>query len=325
MAPTTDRSRPAWTLMLIVVVALVAVAVVAVLGFAWTDRELLLAGLVTIGLLALVPEVVDLLLGHLLRPQSGPDAPGNGSAPTAGTAPATGAAKNDGGARFSPGLTRGTIALVALAIFAVALFSMLEFAHSSCKASAVATTSPSTAPSPSPASSAAPSASSDVCATTNQATSTLLGALVTLVAAASAFYFGSRTAETAAASAAAGPAAAGPAAASASSQTPPQAPSPTRDRPAVQLDDPVEDAGLLILRGKVTPQGDTTHYRFEVGPTLDYGDELPVRELAGDAGERNVYSDPIVAAATSPFHYRLVAWNDLGISATGDRMWPSTT
>lgn len=319
MAPTTDRSRPGWTLMLIVVVALLAVAVVAVLGFAWTDRNLLLAGLVTIGLLALVPELVDLLLGHLLRPQSGPDAPGNGSAPTAGAAPAAGAAKNDGGARFSPGLTRGTIALVALAIFAVALFSILEFAHSSCTASAVAT-SPSTAPSPIPASSAAPNASSDVCATTNQATSTLLGALVTLVAAASAFYFGSRTAETAAASAAAGPAAA-----SAISQTPPQAPSPTRDRPAVQLDDPVEDAGLLILRGKVTPQGDTTHYRFEVGPTLDYGDELPVRELAGDAGERNVYSDPIVTAATSPFHYRLVAWNDLGISATGDRMWPSTT
>jgi hypothetical protein len=255
---------------------------------------LFVGGLVVVTLIALVPEVLDLTRG--LRTE---------------------------------GLTRGSIALAAVAIFAVSLFVLIE---RQCPAASIpaptmagatpptsqsaATITPATTPVRSSNPPASPSSASvaSSCTDNGQTISAMLGAIIALVTAISAFYFGARTAEVKAATAGG---AAGGAAAGAATPSPP---TPPRDRPDVKLLDPFLATGAVWFRGKVTPQGDTTYYRFEWGATHEYGNESEVKEVPPSADALEILSGP--HGLLERFHYRLVAWNDLGISATEDSAWP---
>jgi hypothetical protein len=151
-----------------------------------------------------------------------------------------------------------------------------------------------------------------------QVVTALLGVLATIVG----FYFGSRTAETAASAAAAE-------AAGDSKDGPPKNTPPTEDppvlstggpeRPTVTLLDPEEAFGLVRLRGSVNPQGETAFYRFEFGTTIEYGGESG-GEVGPTSQSKEVSTEPFIPA--EPFHYRLIAWNDSGIDATDDHGWP---
>jgi hypothetical protein len=282
---------------------MLSVGVASIDAPAW----LFLVGLIIVALIALVPEVLDLIFGYRLRRADTAD---------------KGAIEGRDGQPWTKGLTRGSIALAALAIFAVSLFSLIE---RQCPAAPIPapttagltpTTSPSVAkiaPAATPASPSSGSAAGS-CADNGQTISAMFGAIIALVAAISAFYFGARTAETtvAAIGGAAG-------AAAAASATPP--PSPPKDRPDVELLDPLLAAGAVWFRGKVTPHGDTTYYRFEWGVTHEYGIESEVKEVPPSADALEILSGP--HSLLESFHYRLVAWNDLGISATEDREWPT--
>jgi hypothetical protein len=154
----------------------------------------------------------------------------------------------------------------------------------------------------------------------------LLGVLGTVVG----FYFGTRSAaegNTAASQPPSKPSAPTPTRGQPGSPPPPSsglgaeppAAGPVRSAPKVSLSDPLASGELLILRGSVDPGGDTTYYRFEFGETIEYGEESP-GEVGASGGPTSVLSGLIRADAR--FHYRLVAWNDVGITASDDRRWP---
>ncbi len=91
-------------------------------------------------------------------------------------------------------------------------------------------------------------------------------------------------------------------------------------RPEVALEAPVVTSNGATLKGTVDPNGFSTGYRFEWGPTSSYGNVVPIPDQAVGSGDSPV---KVSQAATelnfnSTYHYRLVAEGAEGTSATGD-------
>lgn len=77
----------------------------------------------------------------------------------------------------------------------------------------------------------------------------------------------------------------------------------------------------LRLRGVVNPEGADTHYHFEYGKTLTYGNNVPAPDLHVGSGSANV---PVGATLSGMpqgiYHYRLVATNGTGTVDGEDRV-----
>ncbi len=75
------------------------------------------------------------------------------------------------------------------------------------------------------------------------------------------------------------------------------------------------------LIARIDPDGSDTHYRFEYGPTVAYGQTAP--EPAGDAGSghadqlETVHLEGLQAGVT--YHFRVVAENEFGTTTTTDQ------
>jgi len=85
------------------------------------------------------------------------------------------------------------------------------------------------------------------------------------------------------------------------------------------------DAGATdaTLTGRIDPSGEATTYRFEYGPTTDYGNEAPVPDGDLPAGDASV---PVMADISdlepaTTYHYRLVAENDTGVTEGADHVF----
>jgi hypothetical protein len=72
------------------------------------------------------------------------------------------------------------------------------------------------------------------------------------------------------------------------------------------------------LTGAVDPNGDTTGYQFQYGPTSAYGSVTPEVTISGD-GNRTVTADIGGLAPATTYHYRLIAHNGKGVSKGKDR------
>jgi DNA-binding beta-propeller fold protein YncE len=75
------------------------------------------------------------------------------------------------------------------------------------------------------------------------------------------------------------------------------------------------------LTGTVAPEGASTSYRFEYGPTAAYGSSVPVPEGALGSGFTSVTVSVVLNGLKpeSVYHYRLVATNPEGTSYGADR------
>ena len=71
------------------------------------------------------------------------------------------------------------------------------------------------------------------------------------------------------------------------------------------------------LHADINPVGSATTYRFEYGPTLDYGSSTPVGELPA-SNENQTVSAHIAGLQNGVYHYRVVATNDLGTTVGDD-------
>jgi hypothetical protein len=85
----------------------------------------------------------------------------------------------------------------------------------------------------------------------------------------------------------------------------------------------VNGPGAVTLHGSLDPNGETTHYYFEWGPTNTYGNKTP--DAVGiDPGTTpgdtpvSVSLDGLVTSETT-YHYRIVAYSDLGMSRGVDK------
>jgi hypothetical protein len=76
------------------------------------------------------------------------------------------------------------------------------------------------------------------------------------------------------------------------------------------------------LNAKINPGGYPTTYRFEYGPTLEYGSSIPIPPAEEDAGEGNA-SNPFSLHVEGlepgrPYHFRVVATNKWGSTTSAD-------
>jgi len=81
--------------------------------------------------------------------------------------------------------------------------------------------------------------------------------------------------------------------------------------------------GTATLNGSLDPNGESTHYYFEWGPTTAYGNETPSptgTEISSGPGiaQVQVPLDGLVTSQTT-YHYRIVAYNSFGTSVGEDR------
>lgn len=68
-------------------------------------------------------------------------------------------------------------------------------------------------------------------------------------------------------------------------------------------------ATQVALNGVINPEGSTTSYYFEYGPTTSYGSKIPTSPKAAGSGTSNVAVSETLSGLTehSTYHYRLVA------------------
>jgi hypothetical protein len=72
------------------------------------------------------------------------------------------------------------------------------------------------------------------------------------------------------------------------------------------------------LTGTVDPNGATTTYQFQYGPTIAYGAATPEATVSGD-GKKTVTFDVVGLAPATRYHYRLIATNARGVARGGDK------
>ena len=91
-------------------------------------------------------------------------------------------------------------------------------------------------------------------------------------------------------------------------------------RPGVATETPQASPDDANLRGTVDPNGLATSYRFEWGATSSYGNVVPVPDKAVGSGSSPVKVVQKVSGlkASTTYHYRLVATNPEGVSASPD-------
>lgn len=73
------------------------------------------------------------------------------------------------------------------------------------------------------------------------------------------------------------------------------------------------------LTGAVNPNGFQTEYFFEYGPTESYGGETAAETVAADEPPKDAQAALTGLAPGHAYHYRLVARNEVGITAGADR------
>ena len=79
------------------------------------------------------------------------------------------------------------------------------------------------------------------------------------------------------------------------------------------------------LRGKLRPNSQATQYRFEYGPTADYGSATPTT-YAGSGYDLLTMTAPVEGLAPgTTYHFRLVASNDAGVTEGPDRVFATLT
>jgi hypothetical protein len=74
-------------------------------------------------------------------------------------------------------------------------------------------------------------------------------------------------------------------------------------------------AATATLTGTVSPNKESTSYRFEYGTTTAYGSQTPAATVSGNA-DRSVTADVTGLAPSTTYHFRIVATNASG-TATG--------
>jgi hypothetical protein len=99
--------------------------------------------------------------------------------------------------------------------------------------------------------------------------------------------------------------------------TPPSGPAP----PSAVVAAPVATAGGFELEGAINPNGVDTHYHFEFGETIAYGQDLPELDANIGAGEDAIAVSQEVSGLlpNTTYHYRVVAGNTEGPGVSGDR------
>ncbi len=79
-------------------------------------------------------------------------------------------------------------------------------------------------------------------------------------------------------------------------------------------------AGKATIGGSVNPEGASTQYRFEYGPTASYGTSIPVPDATIGVGRTGVTVSQIIGVkGLMTYHYRLVASNVAGTTYGVDR------
>ena len=73
------------------------------------------------------------------------------------------------------------------------------------------------------------------------------------------------------------------------------------------------------VKGTVNPQGQSTTYTFQYGPTVTYGSQTP--PAPAGAGTKGVQASAALTGLTpnTRYHYRIVASNPAGVTSGGDR------
>jgi hypothetical protein len=72
------------------------------------------------------------------------------------------------------------------------------------------------------------------------------------------------------------------------------------------------------LFGTINPNGATTTYRFEYGPTAAYGLSTPAKTVAAGNAPVQVTETVLGLVPAGTYHYRLIAVNSAGVAASGD-------
>src|SRR4051794_31769426 len=90
--------------------------------------------------------------------------------------------------------------------------------------------------------------------------------------------------------------------------------------PAAVTGDPssLSDAGAGVS-GSVNPQGDPTSYRFDLGTSTSYGTSTTDQTVGADSTVHSVSAALSGLAASTTYHYRLVARSPAGTSFGADR------
>jgi hypothetical protein len=73
------------------------------------------------------------------------------------------------------------------------------------------------------------------------------------------------------------------------------------------------------LHGSVDPNGESTHWYFELGPTTSYGTRTATQSAGSGHNATNVQSRISGLSVATMFHYRLVAMNGSGTTLGADR------
>jgi hypothetical protein len=95
-------------------------------------------------------------------------------------------------------------------------------------------------------------------------------------------------------------------------------------RPIVATSDATEVKGhSAVLHGLVNPQGSSTQYSFEYGPTTAYGFAYPNPAAGVGDGTGNVFVNDFIGGLEEAtiYHWRLRATNSDGTSYSGDRQF----
>jgi len=105
-----------------------------------------------------------------------------------------------------------------------------------------------------------------------------------------------------------------------SDQTFTTAPAPP-SAPSAVVSAPQATATGYELRGAINPDSLATHYHFEYGTTTAYGTSVPIPDEDIGAGDSAVDVAKEIAGlpANTTYHYRIVATNSEGATASGDQ------
>ena len=80
----------------------------------------------------------------------------------------------------------------------------------------------------------------------------------------------------------------------------------------------------VTLTGSLTPGGFDTHYHFQWGSSTSYGNQTPIIDAGEGPGGLEVQAALANIAPNTTYHYRLVAENQFGETAGGDRAFTTS-
>jgi len=84
-------------------------------------------------------------------------------------------------------------------------------------------------------------------------------------------------------------------------------------------------ASSATLAGTVDPKGQSTQYVFEYGTTSDYGTQTAPAGAGSGSGNASVSANLVNLAASTTYHYRVVAYSAGGTALGGDHTFTTLT